>query len=334
MPGNHPSQVGGHGTGRRLLWTAAFVLVVAAALYVAAAAVVWNRLTVVRGDCPPDVADNDPTRFSFGGRPTFDTSPWLMPAPEEVRFPSRDASIEIAGWWLPAEDPEAPAVVVVHGHNACRRDPSVLLPAGMLHRDGFTVLLIDLRDHGDSTLEDSRYAGGADEYRDVLGAWDWLRLAQGIPAERIGLLGTSLGAATVLIAAGQEHRVAATWEDSSYADIGVAIRAELERNGYPAILEPGGVAVARLVSGDDFGSRSPLDAARRLDGRPLFVTHGTADERLSVTYARELIAAVEADGGRVESWLVEGAGHVEAMVLDPEGYRSRMTAFFRHGLGG
>ena len=43
---------------------------------------------------------------------------------------------------------------------------------------GFGVLLMDLRDHGDSEGDDARFAGGSEEYLDVLGGWDWVR-AQG-----------------------------------------------------------------------------------------------------------------------------------------------------------
>jgi fermentation-respiration switch protein FrsA (DUF1100 family) len=198
----------------------------------------------------------------------------------------------------------------------------------MLHRNGFSVLLIDLRDHGDSTREDGRFAGGTDEYRDVLGAWDWLRGEQGLPASSIGLLGISLGAATVLLAAGQEPEVAAVWEDSSYADLGAAIDAELTREGYPTLLAPGGVLMARVISGDDLVSYSPLDAVAMLDGRPLFITHGTNDSRLSVAYGHRLEEAVRAEGGIVESWYVEGAEHTEAMLNDPAGYEARLVGFF------
>ena len=58
----------------------------------------------------------------------------------------------------------------------------------MLHRNGFSVFLMDLRDHGDSEGDDARFAGGSEEYMDVLGGWDWVR-SQGVPAARIGLLG-------------------------------------------------------------------------------------------------------------------------------------------------
>jgi uncharacterized protein len=255
-----------------------------------------------------------------------------MPAPELVAIPSRDAKIQISGWWVPARDQAAPAVVVVHGHTACKRDPDVLLPAGMLHRAGMSVLLIDLRDHGDSTVEDGRYAGGTEEYRDVLGAWDWLQSAQSLPADRIGLLGVSLGAATVLIASGEEPGVAATWEDSSYADIGVAIRAELDRNGYPQVLEVGGIMMAQLISGDDLRSRSPLAAVAKMSGRRLSITHGTADRRLSVQYGYELIAAAAAAGVDVDSWIVPDAGHTQAMWLARETYERKLVDFFTGAL--
>ena len=318
---------------RRLLSLVLVTALVAIVTYVAASTVVWDKLTTVRGDCPPAWADNDPTGFTVPARSDFDTAAYAMPQPELVVLPSREPGIDVSSWWIPAADAEAPAIVVVHGHNACKRDHAVLLPAGMLHRNGFSVLLIDLRDHGDSTLEDGRFAGGTDEYLDVLGAWDWLA-GRGIPESRIGLVGISLGAATTLIAAGEEPRVAAVWEDSSYADISVAIRAELQRNGYPIFLEWGGVTMARLLSGDDFASRSPLEAIRRMAGRPVFVTHGTADSRLSVDYARDLIAAAEADGAGIESWIVEGAEHVEGMLLRPDDYEARLVRFFSQALGG
>ena len=308
---------------------AAVVVVIMA--YVAAAAVVWDRLTAVREGCPADQAANRPSRFSVPGRPSFDASRWHLSEPEEVRFPSREPAIEVAAWWLPAAD-AAPAVVVVHGLNGCRRHHEVLLPAGMLHRHGFSILLIDLRDHGESTREDGRFAGGTDEYLDVLGGWDWLVREQGLSPGEIGLAGISMGAASVMIAAGEEPEVAAVWEDSGYSDISVAIRAELARNDYPEFLAVGGVLIARLISGDDLESLSPLAAARKLAGRPLFVTHGTADTRLSVTYAHDLVGAVKSDGGAVDSWIIDGAGHVEGMLLDPLGYEARLTRFFRSSL--
>jgi dipeptidyl aminopeptidase/acylaminoacyl peptidase len=315
----------------------ATVLAIPLLSYGAASTVVWDRLTrVPAGDCERKWGANSPETFAYPDPSVIDTRPLAMPAPVDVRIPSRDPGIEVAGWWVPADDPatvaSAPAVIVVHGHTACRRDHDVLVPAGMLHRNGYSVLLIDLRDHGDSTREDGRYAGGTDEYRDVLGAWDWLRAEQGIAPASIGLVGISLGAATVLLAAGQEPGVAAVWEDSSYADLATAIDAEMTRSDYPTYLTFGGLLAARLISGDDLVSYSPLDAVHRLDGRPLFITHGTADTRLSVDYGHRLEAAVRADGGAVESWYVEGAEHTKALGTHADEYEQRLIGFFGSSL--
>ena len=159
--------------------------------------------------------------FTEGG---FDTGPYAMPGYQEVSFPSRDARqprLTIRAWWVPAEEAGAPAVIVVHGRNSCRHDPVVLLPAGMLARNGFSVLMMDMRDQGDSDIEDGRSGWGSEEYLDVLGAWDWLQSAQGLQASRIGLMGESLGASSAIIAMGEEQAIAATWADSGFADLGV-----------------------------------------------------------------------------------------------------------------
>lgn len=318
-----------------------FVLVVAVELgaigYFAISYFVYDELSHAEAHCGGRFGSSAPDAFSIDG---IATAPYLMPDHEEVRFPSRDEGITISGWLVPVLPPdvgpavEAPTVIVVHGLSSCKREPLNLLIAGMLHRNGFDVLLIDLRDHGESTIEDGRYAGGTEEYRDVLGAWDWLIRERGVTPGRIGLLGTSLGAATVLIAAGEEPFVAAVWEDSSYAEIDAAIRAELTRNGYPTILAPGGVLVARLVSGDDLTRPSPAGAVAKQDGRPIFITHGEADERVKIEWARDLAEVVRAHGGSVGLWIVPGAGHVEAARLHPDEYERRLAGFFGAALGG
>ena len=96
-----------------------------------------------------------------------------MPHYESVRFPSRQPGINIAGWWVEGK-PGAPAVILVHGLGGCKNAIDVLVPAGMLWRNGFSVLMIDLRNIGESDFVDGRSTAGNVEYQDVLGAWDWL----------------------------------------------------------------------------------------------------------------------------------------------------------------
>ncbi len=324
-------------TRRRLIGIVGVIVLVAAVGYLGAGTVVYNQLTNVTAKCGGRYAENTPLSFTTQGlQQTLDTRPYLMKSYEEVSFPSRGDAVTLSAWYVPAltSHPEnAPAVIVVHGVNDCKRSPAALLAAGMLNRNGFNVLLVDLRNMGDSQKDDGRYAGGTKEYRDVLGAWDWLIASKGIPAQRIGLFGYSLGAGTVMIATGEEPRIAATWEDSGYADIEVAIQAELKRNHYPAWLEPGGILIGKLMTGNDLSAHSPLEEIGKLNGRPFFITHGDADQRLSVQYAYDLAAALRAQGRQIEPWILHGSGHVGGMFDYPVPYENRLVTFFSKSLG-
>jgi dipeptidyl aminopeptidase/acylaminoacyl peptidase len=318
---------------RRLALAGAVALVLvllAGTAYTAAGYVVYERSTHVEAQCGGRFAGDTPTSFTAEG---IDATPYLMPSYEDVSFPAHgDPDVRISGWWIGGAAGDSPTVIVVHGLNGCKRSPTVLLPAGMLYHLGYSVLLIDLRNEGDSTVTDGRFAGGVLEYRDVLGAWDWVRSVRGVPASRIGLLGMSMGAASALIAMGQEPGVAAVWEDSSFSDINVAISDEVARNGYPTFLVPAAILVGRVV-GVDITSMGPLDAIAKLNSRPIAIIHGTADTRMPVKHAHALIQAVEDRGGNPYVWLVDGVDHTRAVYAHPAEYERRLAEFFGPAIG-
>ncbi len=305
--------------------------IVAIIAYLLGCAGLYHRLTRIPKDSRMFRSTNTPAAFEA---PPVETEPYLVPRYDTVSFADRTARITIAGWWMPVEgDPTAPAVVVVHGYTACRRDERILLAAGMLHRHGFAVVAIDLRNHGDSGRTGGRHTGGVREADDVLGAWDWLVKVRGLSPDRVGLFGISLGAASVLIAAGDEPRVAAVWADSSYGDLDEASRAEVDRAHLPAFLMPGGHAAARILDGPGLRSKSPLLAMDHLGRRAVYITHGTLDSRLDVHFADELIAAGLAAGSTGGSWIVEGSEHADAIVDHPAEYEHRLTDFFERYIG-
>ena len=318
---------------RRRHWLRYLIAVALAALVIAyggASVLVYDKLSRVTAVCSGGRVD--PASYTI---PNVDTTPYLLPEPTVLSFPARnDARVTIAASWYPSPAGlDAPTVILSHGFTGCRFGPGDLLAAGMLHRHGIAILMIDLRNHGDSTMVDMRFAGGVVEFRDVLGAWDWLR-AHGVAERRIGLLGFSLGAATTMIAMGQEPRIAAIWADSSYGDVGSAIRDELARNGYPTILQAGGVLAGKIIGGVDLESHSPLETTTLLNGRPIFLTHGLLDQRINVHYAYELAASVAAHGEVAGLWIVPDAGHTEAIKLHPAEYEQRLSDFFLGALGG
>jgi dipeptidyl aminopeptidase/acylaminoacyl peptidase len=289
---------------------------------------VYEQVSRVEPDCGGRYPGYSPSAWSPPGWAVdFDAKPYFVSEYDDVRIASRDPGIELHGWWLPSARPDAPVVIDLHGLGACVRHPEVLAPAGMLHRLGYGVLLIDLRDHGASTIEDGRMAGGTEEYRDVMGAVDWLIEGGAVPG-RIGLLGASMGAATAIISGGQDDRVAAVWADSSFADIERRTAEELEAKGFPGILAPAATLVARLVSGDDFNSHTVVGEVANLAGRDLFIVHGELDEATYVSHAYDLVEAAREAGTDVGEWIVPDAGHVAAMFIDPEAYQRRLAGFF------
>jgi dipeptidyl aminopeptidase/acylaminoacyl peptidase len=313
--------------------------------YGLASFVVYDQVGRAPGECWPADRANTPTSYTVPDRFDRDLpAAWPLPEPEEVRFPSRDAAMagrSLAGWWIPTEpdDPgTAPAVVLVHGIQSCRREPNVLLPAAMLHQAGFSVLLMDLRDHGDSEGDDGRFAGGSEEYLDVLGGWDWVA-GQGVSAERIGLLGLSFGSLNAIIAGGQEPRVRAVWADSAPARtheaIGLFVASQVgDPTGLSRLLVPGTVLWARLIAGDDITRFDAIEQVEAYDGRSIAFVHGEDDSVLPPAYATELRErAVAAGATSPEAWIVPGAGHTEAVYVQAERYARRLVAFFSAALG-
>jgi len=314
-------------------------VVVGGGAYLAAGAVVYDQISKVTAHCGGRFAGVTPANLAYDGDEakllsTVDLAAYRMPQYQEVAFPARDEpAVTIRGWYVPAasDAATAPTVILVHGRDSCRKDWNVMVPAGMLHRAGFSVLLLDQRNHGESTVTTGRYAGGMREYRDVLGAWDWLA-QQGVAASRIGLFGASLGAAATLIAAGQEPRIPAVWDDSSYADTETRIKEDLAQRGYPTILSAAGGLMAQLIGGDDIYSTGPLTAVRNMGGRQLFIAHGEDDQTTLVHHAHDLAAAAKAAGVHVETWIVPKADHTRELAMVPAEYEARLVAFFRAAL--
>jgi len=105
--------------------------------------------------------------------------------------------------------------VLMHGVHGNRL--SKVRRARLLSADGFSVLLFDFQAHGEST--GSRITFGHLEGQDAAAAVAYVR--QRLPAEKIGIIGTSLGGAAALLAPGGLH-VDAMVLEGVYPDIGAA----------------------------------------------------------------------------------------------------------------
>jgi uncharacterized protein len=155
---------------------------------------------------------------------------WSTPAElglpfEDVEFRTPDG-VRLVAWFIPAPanaQRPAPVIMTLHGWPWCRMGtqaksllndlpfsrPVHLLPLlKRLHDEGYHVLAPDLRNFGDS---ESRgvVTGGWLESRDVLGMLDWLRGRPDVDMGRVGAIGFSQGAATLMYAAAQADQIRA-----------------------------------------------------------------------------------------------------------------------------
>ena len=257
-------------------------------------------------------------------RPLTLTPAALALAYEDVTFPSRDG-LALRGWYLPAQPVEAArSVVIVHGRNGNRADPTIgLVPlARDLVARGYNVLAFDLRGHGESAA--GRLAFGHYERHDLLGAVDHL-IARGRPGRWVGAVGFSLGASTALLAAADDPRLAAVVADGSFAALRDVLEQHLPTHSHlPPAFTPLMLLLAKWLLGLDVDAVVPERAVPGIAPRPLLIVHGGEDDTVPVAHARRLAAA----NPHATLWLVAGANHVRAYLTDPQEFLRRVEETF------
>jgi pimeloyl-ACP methyl ester carboxylesterase len=205
--------------------------------------------------------------------------------------------IRVAGWYIPAADgagPTAPTIVMSHGFTASKAQ---ILPYGEGLHESFNLVAFDHRNSGRST--GTQTIGGVLEARDVRAVVDWLVRTK--HPSHIGLLGNSLGAFSGLAEAVDDPRIEALVLDSMHTRTRYQVEQRLVHAGHP--MYPGTWAVfigTWIRTGVDVGSADPEDEIARFAGRPLLLTHGTADnedlpERTQAFYEQALTAGVKAE---------------------------------------
>ncbi|MBT4711506.1 MAG: alpha/beta fold hydrolase [Alphaproteobacteria bacterium] len=246
--------------------------------------------------------------------------------------------MDLAAWMVTGPNtPGDRAIILVHGlgdqaWNGTNRS------LGAAYVDaGFTVLAMDLRGHG---ISGGQVLGlGWYERADIRAAVDVL-LATGFQPGRIGIHGTSYGAATALLAAAAIPEIGAVISDSSWADMRDVMDAEIEdRTGMPAAvsrwLRPGIALTGRIVYGLDFDEIRPLLAVPLIAPRPILFIHGEADDRIPAEHSEALFDATPPQAR--EMWGLPGMAHTEGVWMEagddvPSPFQAkflaRVTEFF------
>jgi alpha-beta hydrolase superfamily lysophospholipase len=239
---------------------------------------------------------------------------------EPHRLRTRDGQ-EI-GAWLVRGDDEAASVLLLHGNGGSRI--ASLSRAELLASQGFTVLMITFRAHGDSTGTSNDI--GFSARHDVLAAVEFLERCR--PGKPIIVHGASLGSAAAAFATGElAHRVRGYILESPYRDLKTAVRNRTE-NALPPILDWIAYLGLRTVAPfvlPDLERISPLRAVAGIPPDvPVLILAGGEDRNARPEEARAIYDRIRSHARLI---LFEHAGHVNFPRADPERYRQSILGF-------
>lgn len=197
--------------------------------------------------------------------------------------------------------------------------------ARFLKTAGYSVLLIDLQAHGESTGHHITF--GAHEGPGVLAALRYLR--QELPGERIGVIGVSLGAASLVLAKPEPAPDAVVLE-SMYPTIDEAVTdrlvmriGQLGKHVAPLLLWQ---LPWRLdVSTDQL--RTIVEIPKL--NAPVLIASGTKDQHTHWAETERIYAVASEPK---ELWAVEGAAHVDLYTYSPAAYQAKILQFLSKNL--
>ena len=240
---------------------------------------------------------------------------------EEFHIRSRDGLVLYAKFYEFA--PGAPIELMFHGYRGnAERD----LSGGVQRcfKLGRSCLLVDQRCAGKSG--GSTITFGIREHQDCV---DWAKFAAKHfgPERKLILTGISMGAATVLMAAGKPlpSNVIGVLADCSYSTPRDIIRQEIKKMGLPPALSYPFVRLgARLFGGFDPDAYSPLEAVKKATV-PVIFFHGEADDFVPCSMSRALYQAC---AGKAMLVTVPNAGHGLSYPAAPGAYLNAVREFF------
>ena len=248
-----------------------------------------------------------------------------------VHIKSRDGLVLKGRLYKKQKNKPRAVVIAVHGfHSGGLRDMGRF--ANMYARNGFDYLIISQRSHFDSEGEYLTF--GAKESFDIL---DWVDIVRKIYAPDIPIIlhGVSMGAATVLIAAGIHDNlvdsnikpnIICCIADSPYDDIIGQIEHLLgERSNITKKIAIGLFkANMRLRSKASASDASPVTSMSHIK-LPIMFVHGKDDRYVLPDNSSRLYELCKSD--IKELLIVEEARHVCSFVVNPDEYEKVFTSF-------
>ncbi|MEB3773648.1 MAG: alpha/beta hydrolase [Desulfurococcales archaeon] len=217
--------------------------------------------------------------------------------------------VSIRGWIIPGKL-NTTYYIIMHGYTSCKSSEGLLKVAKGLNALGYPVVMFDFRAHGESGGGYTTI--GPKEVLDAEAVMDYV--AGELEADRLVLVGYSMGASVALIAGAGDERVAGIAADSPYYRLDQVIPRWIgAKTPLPSWY---GVLIGfygSLLTGEDtsFGPAMLGNITK-----PIIIFYGTQDPLITYEEAKDLVS--KSPCGRLV--VGKGAGHVE--VAEKIGYNT------------
>lgn len=242
---------------------------------------------------------------------------------EEVTIKSND-NLNLRGVYHNVYPNSKKVVIINHGYTANRYVCYQF--TDMFFEEGYNVLLIDMRSHGDS---DGKFASyGYNESNDI-GCWvQWVQNKVGKDAY-IGLHGQSMGAASVMIyGATHSDEIKFVIEDCGFTTAKEAIKSQFSQAKIPFWPLYDLIRIkAKFLYKFDLNKISPIDAITN-SATPILFIHGINDKIVPSWMASRLYDSKHGEKNRL--YLVDNADHMESYSTNKESYKYAVKDFLNN----
>jgi hypothetical protein len=242
--------------------------------------------------------------------------------PQENLTLSTKEGYKLSCWFVRQPANPKGTIIYLHGVGDCKIGGVPY--ARLFYGRGFNVFLYDSRRHGTSEGQYCTY--GFYEKLDLSVAIDYLMSRTDSRIGRIGVFGTSMGAAVALQAAAIDQRIEAVVAEASFTDlrtIMVDYQKRIIKLPWHFLRN---LAMSRSQKLAEFKARyvSPIYAVQGVH-KPVLFIHGTDDTRIRAEYSRALYDNANQPK---ELLLIHKGDHTDLLNVGGSEYEQRIVSFF------
>lgn len=233
-------------------------------------------------------------------------------------------------------DAPCPAVAFFHGFTGTKVEPHRIFvkTARELAAIGFYVLRFDFRGSGDSEGDFSEMTIGG-EVSDAVKSIDVLTAMPGVDADRIGILGLSMGGCVAAFVSGQDARVKSTVMWAPLSDDPPDRKNEISERAKStptpeeiALLNPNIVGKAFY---EELSEISPSATIQTFTGA-LLVIHGSGDDVVPVSHGKRYYELMCGRDAPTELEIIDKGDHTFNTVASEQAVITKSVAWFQKTL--